>query len=135
MFSAFSAVDPYFPRENLEKACKHTITWAKLKREEAKCAETYRQKMLGLKIFLLMAGFDSDAIEQSIQMDTILGINALESVVDQDLGQVVLDYIIEAGLVDAYDKKLSVWSGNAASQIRACIIENLAQGDSTYHKE
>ena len=128
VFDAFIAVDPYFPRESLDKACKHTKTWAKMKREEASCAETYRQKMLGLKMFLCMSGFDSDAIEQSVQMDTVMGVNAFESVISQNIGQEIVDYIIEAGLVDAVERKLFVWSGNAPSQIRAKIIELLAEG-------
>lgn len=128
VFDVFTTVDPYFPRESLNKACKHTKTWAKLRKEEASCAETYRQKMLGLKMFLYMSGFDSDAIEQSVQMDTMMGVNALESVVRADIGQEIVDYIIEAGLVDAIERKLFVWSGNAPSQIRAKIIELLAEG-------
>ena len=77
---------------------------------------------------MLFRSFDSDAIEQSVQMDTVMGVNALESVVRADIGQEIVDYIIEAGLVDAVERKLFVWSGNAPSQIRAKIIELLAEG-------
>lgn len=127
-FEVFEVVDQYCPVESWHKACKHTKTWAKLKKDEAASAEMYRQKMHGLTIFLLMNGFDKNIIDETIELDRMLGIDVMDQAISNELGQIVMEYIVQAGLVNADEKGLCVWSANAPDQIRACIVEQMAKG-------
>lgn len=125
IFKCFESIDQYFPREDINKACNHIETWAKFKSEDAKQCEKYRQHFLKLRTICICSGISVEAIETADWLETSLGINAMDSVLSEDLGQQVVDYIISAGLVIADQKNLCVWSANAPSQIREFILERL----------
>ena len=124
-FECFAHIDKYFPREDINYACEHIERWANFLRTDANLAEKYRQEMLRLKMQLLMSGVSDEAIASSDWSDRCLGINALDAVVPQSLGQGIIDYIFKANLISTNEGGMCVWSANASSQLRQFVFEKL----------
>lgn len=128
-FDCFSYIDKYFPRHDTKDACEHIKKWADFLRVDASMSEKYRQTSISLKIMLLASGVSNEAIESSDWGDRCLGLNAIDAVVSPDIGNEIVDAIIESEMfyIDSVEgnEGVQVWSANASEQIRSLILEKL----------
>ena len=125
VFATFDKIDSYYQHSDIAAACEHIDKWLVFRISDAKLTEKYRREMLGLKSMLLMSGVTEEAITMADWGSHVLGLNAIDKLVSNELGTEVIDYIIGANLVQADTHGLCVWSANAASQIRHFILEKL----------
>ena len=98
---------------SLDDILKHCIEFAKIRSCEAYSAEKFRQQAIQLKILLLEQGVAEKDI--ATWVETVMGINVLSSLVPDELGKQILDFI---------DKK-----GRSHEQLRQFVMDTLF-----YHK-